>query len=417
MSETGFDISTHFSKNLPAPAGAWTGLPRYAFNSGHNDRDGIPAEALAAAAAEVIRREGASLAVYNLGTGPLGYEPLRRFLSGKLAKVRGIRSEPDEILITSGSGQGLELVNKLLLERGDTVLFEAFTYSGALKKLKPFGVNVVPVPVDEHGLKTDDLAKILAELKSKGVTPKYLYTIPTVQNPTGSILPLDRREALVSLAREHGFVLFEDECYADIIWGLDAPPSLKALAPDAVVHIGSFSKSLAPALRVGYVAASRAVIGQIAALKTDGGTGALDQMVIAEYFSAHFDEHVAALTRRLKRKLDVMVEALQREFGTVADLWVPKGGIFVWVKLPEGIDVRNIAGPALARGVAFNPGPEWAVDAEPAKNWLRVCFALPTEEEIREGVRILAEVSYEVTGVPARSANVSRPNARAAALT
>lgn len=403
-----FDISTRFRRNLPAPAGAWGGLPRFAFNSGHNDRDGIPAGALAQAAADVIAREGASLAVYNLGNGPLGYPPLRDFLADRLRSRRAIDVTADEILITGGSGQGLELVNKLLLEPGDTVILEGFTYAGALKKVKPFGVNVVPAPVDADGLDIDGLETILADLAGKGTRPKYLYTIPTIQNPTGSILPLARRERLVELARQYGFVIFEDECYADIIWpGETPPPALHALAPDITIYIGTFSKSLAPALRVGYIVARSEVIRQIAPLKTDGGTGALDQMVVAEYFSRHADAHIEELTKRLKRKYDVMVEAVQREFGTSAELWLPKGGIFLWLRLPDHIDIRDLVKPAAEAGVAFNPGPEWAVDAEGARNWLRLCFALPTENEIREGVRALALASHATFGIPPRSANAS----------
>jgi 2-aminoadipate transaminase len=401
-----FDISTLYRVTVPAPAPAWEGLPRFAFNSGHNDRDGIPVAALAEAATAVLNREGANLAVYNLGSGPLGYPPLRDFLAGKLQGRRGISTDPNNILITSGSGQGLELVNKLLLERGDTVILEGFTYAGALKKLKPFGVNVVSAPVDGDGLDIDALETILSDLAAKGTKPKYLYTIPTIQNPTGSILPLQRRKRLIALARQHGFAIFEDECYADIIWaGEETPPSLYALAPDITIHIGSFSKSLAPALRVGYIVAGAETIRQIVPLKTDGGTGALDQMVVAEYFSRQADTHITALTKRLRRKYEVMVEAVQREFGTSAELWLPKGGIFLWLRLPNDIDVRDLVKPAAALGVAFNPGPEWAVDGENAKNWLRLCFALPTEDEIKDGVRLLAQAAHATFGIPTHSAN------------
>ena len=397
-----------YRRNLPAPAEPWKGLPRFAFNSGHNDRDGIPSAALAEAAAAVILREGVDLAVYNLGRGPLGYPPLRQFLAGKLRAHRQIAAAPDDILITGGSGQGLELVNRLLLEPGDTVILESFTYAGALKKLKPFGVDIVPAPVDADGLDTEALEAILAGLAAKGVRPKYLYTIPTIHNPTGSILPRERRERLVALARRYGFLIFEDDCYADLVFAGEAPPpSLYALAPDATIHIGTFSKSLGPALRVGYIVANEGVIRQIAALKTDGGTGAIDQMVVAEYFARNFDRHIATLTGRLRRKYEVMVEAVQREFGTSVELWLPKGGIFLWLRLPDGLDVRDLVKPAAAAGVAFNPGPEWAVDGEAAKSWLRLCFALPTEAEIGEGVRALARVSNEVFGIPSRSANVS----------
>jgi 2-aminoadipate transaminase len=239
------------------------------------------------------------------------------------------------------------------------------------------------------------------------VTPKCIYTIPTIQNPTGSILPLERRHALLELARERNIAIFEDECYADLLWTRDAPPSLYALAPDQVVHIGSFSKSLAPALRVGYAVGSWLVLSRLIAMKTDGGTGALDQMIIAEYFSRFFDQHVEHLSKVLRDKLDTMVEAVEREFGTAVEMWKPEGGIFLWLKLPGQVDVTKLIKPAAEAGIVFNPGPEWVVNADSAKSSMRLCFALPSKQQIREGVAALARVCFEQTGIPVRSANVT----------
>ncbi|HVC56222.1 MAG TPA: PLP-dependent aminotransferase family protein, partial [Stellaceae bacterium] len=239
--------------------------------------------------------------------------------------------------------------------------------------------------------------------------PKYICTVPTIQNPTGSIMPLERRHQFLALAAEYGVPIFEDECYADLTWGgMDAPPALYALDPSRVIHIGSFSKTLAPALRLGYVIADWQFMSRMVAIKTagDSGTGALEQMVVAEYFSTHFADHVAELSGVLKDKLDTMVEAVAREFGTAAEPWVPKGGIFLWLKLPDQVDVRKLVQPALKAGVAFNPGPEWAVDGDASKSRLRLCFGLATKEEIREGVARFARVCYEETGIPEQSANV-----------
>ncbi len=138
------------------------------------------------------------------------------------------------MLITSGSGQGLDLVNRVMLNRGDTVILEEFTYGGALTKLQRLGVNVVGAPLDDDGLRIDALDRILDDLGSKGIVPKFIYTIPTVQNPTGSILPVDRREALLGLAKKHGVAIFEDECYADLTWSPDAPPAIYSMDPSRV---------------------------------------------------------------------------------------------------------------------------------------------------------------------------------------
>lgn len=404
---TAADFSHLYRKGVPAGAPRFTGFPKYNFIGGHNDPTRIPAETLADCAAAVLRREGTGLAMYNLGHGPLGHRGLREVVVDKLRRHRGVEVTPEDVLLTSGSLQGLDLVNALLLERGDTVLFEELSYGGAISRVRTIGCNVVPLPLDDEGIRIDALSNALDALKAKGVTPKYLYTIPTIQNPTGSILPLERREQLLALARAHGVPVFEDECYADLIWaGMQAPPALYAMDPAQVIHIGSFSKTLAPALRSAYAVAPWPVLSRLVSLKTDAGSASVEQMLVAEYFSKHFDSHVESLSAVLKEKLDVMIEAVEREFGSHAELFVPKGGIFLWLRLPEQVDVRTLVKPAAERGIAFNPGPEWAVEPEAAKSMLRLCFALPSKEEIREGVAAFARVCFEQTGIPPRSGNV-----------
>ena len=405
MSSAGFDYSAMFAANVPAPAARWAGFPRYNFIGGHNDADLIPGDGLAEAAAAVLRREGSILATYGLGHGPLGYTGLRAFIAGKSKAHRGIAASADDVLITIGSMQGIDLVNALLVERGDTVIVEEFSFAGALSRLRKLGAGIVGAPLDAEGLRIDALETILRDLGAKGIRPKYIYTIPTIQNPTGSVLPLERRHALLAMARHYGVPVFEDECYADLVWAGSAPPALYALDPAGVVHIGSFSKSLAPALRLGFVIAPWEVLGRMLAVRGDG-PGALEQMVVAEYFSRHFDEHARLLTTGLKAKLDVMVEALEREFGTAVELQRPEGGIFLWLRLPEGVDVRKLVAPAAAAGVAFNPGPDWAAEPDAAAPWLRLCFALPSRADIRDGVAAFARVCAEQIGVPERSANV-----------
>ncbi len=180
--------------------------------------------------------------------------------------------------------QGLDLVNSLLLAKGDTVLIEQETYAGALTKLTKLGVNTIGIPLDKEGLRLDLLKQKLEELKNKGIKPKYLYTIPTVQNPTGAIMGEARRAELLKIAAEYGVMIFEDECYSDLIWDGKRPRSLYAMAGgEGVIHIGSFSKSIAPALRVGYIVAKWEVLARILALKQDAGSGALEQMVLAEF--------------------------------------------------------------------------------------------------------------------------------------
>ena len=409
MTAMTIDYGKLYSADLPPPAPRWAPFPKYYFIGGNNDPEQIPIEGLVDAAASVLRREGSKLAIYNLGLGPQGYPGLRQFVADKCQRQRGIAAPIEDILITTGSGQGLDMISKLLVNPGDTVLTEEYCYQGAMNRFRKLGAKLVGMKLDGDGIVIDALAHQLAELKAQGITPKFIYTIPTIQNPTASILPLDRRHALLALAREYNVAIFEDECYADLLWeGVEAPPALYALDPGCVIHLGSFSKSLAPALRLGYVIAGWEIMSRLLPLKGDSGTGALDQMVVAEYFSKSYDSHMGHLNGVLHEKLATMTEAVEREFGASAECWAPKGGIFLWIKLPDTVDVRKLVKPAADAGIVFNPGPEWAVSADNSFNCLRLCFAMPSKQTIKDGVAELARVCYEQTGIPIRSGNVSR---------
>ena len=404
-----FDFAPLLAPGTPAPAVKWNGFPKYNFIGGHNDAKNVPVDALIEAATAVLKREGVTLATYGLNSGPLGYRPLREFLAGKLKGHAGIECSPDEILITSGSMQGLDLINSLLLAKGDTVLIEQETYGGALTKLNKLGVNVVGIPLDDEGLRLDALEEKFAELKKKGVTPKYIYTIPTVQNPTGAIMGEKRRADLIALAARYGVMIFEDECYSDLIWSGKRPKSLFAMANgEGVIHIGSFSKSIAPALRVGYIVAKWDILGRILGLKQDAGSGALEQMVLAEFCKQHFADHVPKLNKVLAAKLQTLREALAEQFGTAAEFGDPEGGIYLWIKLPDEVDTTKLAQAALAAGVSLNPGQEWSTNKAYARSRLRLCFANPEPETIKKGVEVLAEVCRREFGVPLRSANVEK---------
>ncbi|HZL31979.1 MAG TPA: PLP-dependent aminotransferase family protein [Pseudolabrys sp.] len=404
-----FDFGPLFPAGTPAPAAKWIGSPKFNFTGGNNDPDAVPLDGLMSAAQSVLAREGRTLATYGLQSGPQGYRPLRDFLATKLKRDAGIGCTADDILIVSGSLQALDLVNATLLTRGDTVVVEKDNYQGTLNRLKKLGVETVGIPLDEGGMRMDVLEAALAELKSRGIKPKFIYTIPTVQNPTATILDEERRRTMLRLADEYGVPVFEDDCYSDLIWSGERPPSLYAMSKsENVIHIGSFSKSIAPALRVGFLVAPWQVMSRILALKTDAGSGSLEQMVLAEYCAPHFTEHVPALRKGLRAKLKTLMEALAEQFGTAAEFDDPKGGIFLWVKLPDNVDTMALNQAALKKGVAINPGPEWSTDATHSKSRMRLCFASPSHEEIREGIAVLAEVCSEEFGVPTRSGNVER---------
>ena len=404
-----FDFSTLLRSDLPPAAVKWNGFPKYNFVGGHNDADSVPVADLIAAATQVLQREGRSLSMYGLNSGPLGYAPLREFVAAKLARDAGIRCTPDEILITSGSLQGLDLVNSVFVGPGDCVIVEQMTYAGTITRLQRLGARIVGVPVDADGLSATALREALQALAREGVRPRFIYTIPTVQNPTATVMPMARRREILALSSEFGVPIFEDECYADLVWGGARPQALRGMAHgDQVVHIGSFSKSIAPALRVGFLVAGWPLMSRILPMKTDAGSGALEQMVLAEYCREHFDPHVAVLRRTLRGKAEALMTALRAKFGDDVEFEDPAGGIFLWVKFPAKVDTTRLAQVALQAGVAINPGAEWMTDAQAGKVRARICFAHPTPATIGEGIGVLAEVCHREFGVPVRDARSHR---------
>ena len=255
----------------------------------------------------------------------------------------------DDILITSGSGQGLDLVNRVLLEPGDTVLAEEVSYGTALTRLRALGVKLVGAPLDGEGLRIEALEAILTRLRARGVRPKYLYTIPTVQNPTGTILPLERRHQLLGVMRDFGVPIFEDECYADIVWSPQGPAGTLRPRPDAgdphrlVLEVAG----PCPAPRL----CDRALGGLEPHDRLQGRRRHWrpDQMVAAEYFGTSFDAHMGKLGAALEAKLDVLMEALHEQFGTAAEVRRPEGGLYVWVRRPTS-GRRPPARPARGTG-------------------------------------------------------------------
>ena len=292
-----FDFAPLLRQGLPVAAQRWGGFPRYNFVGGHNDAASVPSAALSAAAQRVIEREGGTLATYGLESGSQGYLPLREFVAKGLQTRTKMTCASDDVLIVSGSLQALDLVNDLLIEPGDTVVVEAATYGGAVTRLRARGAVPVGVELDGDGMRMDSLEEVLTRLDGEGRRPKFIYTIPTVQNPTGSVMPEGRRREMLALAKRFGVPIFEDDCYAELLWDGERPPAIRALDDSGmVIYCGSFSKTIAPALRVGYLVADWPVMSRMLPLKTDGGTGALAQMILAEYAAEHFDSHVAALT-------------------------------------------------------------------------------------------------------------------------
>ena len=401
MPGQGLDYSALFNRELPPPSPRWGGHPRYNFIGGHSDPDMVPTEGFIESAERVFRGDPRNISMYNFSGGPQGILPLREFLVEKLGQHRGINTTIDDVLITSGSGQGIELINEILLEEGDTAIVEAFSFSGALGNLRRRKVNIVGIEVDQDGMRMDHLAQALEDLRGRGVRPKYIYTIPTLQNPTGTVLTMERRFRMLELSEEYGVPIFEDECYADLIFEGEYENAIRSLDDsNRVLHIGSFSKTLGPGTRLGYVVASWDVMSRLLSRKNDAGTGVMDQMIVGDYFTHHYEDHILEMRSALQRKCDVLGSALRESFGPSVEFEVPRGGMYLWVKLPDGVDSRDLEWPALREGIAFNPGPDWSADPDAAAGYIRLCFALPSEAEIREGVEKMADVFRREGALP-----------------
>jgi len=404
-----FQIEGAMRATPPAPAQPWSGFPEFNFVGGHNDAASVPASDLAATITDTLAREGGDLATYGLQSGPQGYKPLREAIAAMLKSRTQMPATADQVLVTSGSLQALDLVFNLFLDKGDVVLLEKACYGGTLSRLRARGVDYVGVEVDGDGMRMDALDAAIEAVKAEGRRPKMIYTIPTVQNPTASIMPVDRRRRMLEIAAKHDLPIFEDDCYADLVFAGGRPPAVRALDEDGrVIYCGSFSKSIAPAIRAGYIVADWPILSRLIPLKGDGGTGAIEQMALAGYLANKFDAHVDALCETLKTKADALTDALGESFGAAAEFETPEGGIFLWVTLPESVDTTRLFQAAQAEGVAINPGAEWATDAAYGGRRLRLCYANPSVETIRAGVAKLADICHREFGVPLRSGNVAR---------
>ncbi|MCZ6534685.1 MAG: PLP-dependent aminotransferase family protein [Chloroflexi bacterium] len=402
MATKGLDYSELYAKDLPPAAGPWEGVYPYNFTTGHGSPDLIPIDGFIESVTRALKREGRNLAVYYSNGGPMGNLALREFLVKKLRKYRGINVTVDEVMICSGSTQCILLINETLLEPGDTVITEMFTYAGALRNAQRRKANTIGIPLDDDGMRVDILESTLADLRSKGIRPKYIYTIPTCQNPTGTNLPMDRRREMLRISQEYGVPILEDECYADLIFDGEWEHAIRSLDDtNHVLHIGSFSKSLAPGVRLGYIVAPQGVMNQMLASKIDVGTNMVTPLMVADFLENNYEEHIETVRDMLHRKRDVLIASVREHFGPTVDFYEPRGGMLMWFKFPEGVDTSKPLEAAKKEGVIYNPGADWSADPKNhGSNYIRICYGLPSEDQIRGGIERLAKVFHQEVGVP-----------------
>jgi len=310
-------------------------------------------------------------------------------IAGRLDIVQGRRPDDEELIITSGGIEALELICKTFLEQGDTVVVEGPTYLGAIMAFRGYDADLETVPMDEDGLQVDDLERRL----EGGLRPKLLYTIPDHQNPAGVSLSGERREALVELARRHGFLIVEDVAYRELTFGDESLPSLWSLAPDVVVQAGTTSKTFLPGVRLGWAAGPAEIIAQLVSAKqnTDQCSGALGQRMLEEYIRRSWiDEQLVQSRALYRRKGERLLAALERTLPEGVTWTRATGGFYSWLTIP-GCDTTALTGRAAEAGVGVVPGALFYADGRGGEN-VRLSFSMVDESLIDEGIERLASL-------------------------
>ncbi len=369
----------------------------------------FPVAEIEAACRRVLDAHGAQALQYSTTEG---YPPLRRFIVEKMAAY-GIVAHEENVLITHGSQQGLDLIGKVFLDRGDTVLLEAPSYLGAIQAWRAYEARFATVPIDEDGMQVNLVEELLIQKR-----PKFIYVLPNFQNPAGTTLPLERREHLVELANRYGVPIVEDDPYGELRYSgehitpilvLDAQRLARSGAGEGdryhrgdVIYLSTFSKTLAPGFRVGWIVAPVPVIRKLVQAKqaADLHTNTFGQMVIYELVKTGFlKRHVRRLREVYRERRDTMLAAMEACFPEGVTWTVPDGGLFLWVTLPEGIDTQELLREAIEEKVAFVPGGAFYASGGGA-NTMRLNFSNAPPEKIEIGIERLGRIMRRHVRMP-----------------
>lgn len=360
------------------------------FGGGLPAEETFPVEEMKVLCDEVLSLNGAETMQYAVSEG---YRELREIISGLMAE-KGINAQPEDILVTSGSQQGLDLTAKVFLDDGDKIFCESPTYLSAINAFKPFYPRFIEIEMDEQGLIIYDLKQKLDENKNV----KFLYTIPDYQNPTGRRMSLERRRALIDIANKYDLIIIEDNPYSELCFDDSKLPPLKSLDTEGrVVYLSTFSKIVCPGFRVGWVSATKEILNKYILLKqgTDLHTNFFSQMLIARYFEKYdIDRHIKNNVLIYKKRRDTMLEAIRRFFPREVLYTQPQGGMFLWVTLPERLSSRELLVKSMKRGVAFVKGSAFYPNGG-HENTFRMNFSGLTEDKIICGIKILGELLTE----------------------
>lgn len=341
---------------------------------------------------QIVLKEAGTKALQYTTTE--GYAPLREWISKRMNERLGTSFDKDNILITHGSQQGLDLSGKVFLDEGDIVLCESPTYLAAISAFKAYGCSFIEIPTDRYGMNMDVLEDVLR--KTKNI--KLIYVIPTFQNPTGKTWNLERRKRLAELSAQYSVAVVEDNPYGELRFEGESLPSVKAF--DKVGNIlctGSFSKIFCPGFRIGWIAGDKEIIRKYVLVKqgTDLQCNTIAQMTIAEYLKRYdIDKHIKKIVEVYRKRRDIAVRSIECYFPKNIKFTHPEGGLFTWIELPEGVSARNILEKCLEKKIAFVPGGSFFPN-EHKENTFRINYSNMPEDRIEKGLQILGEVIKE----------------------
>lgn len=373
----------------------------YEFGSGCTNPETFPVDELANAASIAISNVGEAFVRYP---GDLGHDGLREVMAKRESDREGIEVLPENLALTNGSMQALTLIAEALMKgKDDVVVTEELTYSGTIGAYRRLGITMVGVPLDDQGMRVDALEKTLQRLYDQGTPPRFIYTLATYQNPTGSVMPRTRRIELLEIARRFDCVVVEDNCYGDVHFEGEKEPALYTLddGPNQV-YICSLSKIFGPGVRMGYFSARPTLMKRILERRYDGGNSLLAAAIIAEFFRDQLWEHCERTNAALKAKRDAVFQELERGIGDICSWSRPVGGLFIWVTLPPSVDLQRLSELAASRGLRYANGASFHVRNVEIPN-IRLAFGYTSMQDIRDGIPQLCECIRAVCGKMATS--------------
>lgn len=360
--------------------------------AGNPAPDAFPVDEVREIAAEILAQRPIDALQYGVSEG---YQPLRDAIFSWMNKHENIGNDNDSVLVLSGATQVMDLTTKVLCNEGDVVICEEPSFIGSLNTFRSYGCKLKGVPVEADGMDVDALEEVLK------TTPdaKFIYTIPNFQNPSGATMSLAKRERLYALAKQYGVMVLEDNPYGDLRVEGEPVPTIKSMDKDGIViYAGSFSKILAPGLRVAYCIGPKQVLAKMTVGKqaSDVHTACLNQMIVYEWFNKYdVDAHIEKIQGIYRKKLNLMCDCIDKELGDFVEYVRPQGGLFIWCKLPDDVNMLEFVQKAIEKKVAVVPGNAFLMNDTDSTQYIRLNFSTPSDEGIINGIKLLGEVAKE----------------------